>query len=285
MDKSRLPPWARPAQLRLASAFFEARVPHISVVLACYALPLCYAGRSTLRELQRTGQLRRAFLRRALDAAQMVGDLMAEGGLMPGPVGWDAALYEPLDEEDRAGALLCFSYVVLDGLKKLGVPASDAEAEAYLHAWSVVGHLMDIRSELLPRNFAEAEALWRALARRRFAPSSEGHELTAAIVEMMEDIVPGEPLDGLPSAMMRHLMGDALADTLGVPPADLPAHRASLTHAVARILEGSPLVAQIARRAARTYLEGWEPPKSSRRHVALCAPVSERAPESPPISA
>jgi hypothetical protein len=303
-----LPPWARPAEIRLGSAFFEAHAPQISVMLACYALPLCYAGPSVARELRRTGQLRSAHLRRVLDAAQMVGEVMVGAGLLPGgsgvaaaqkvrlrdavvrhllrtgPEGWNAALGEPLSQEDKVGALLCFSYGVLDGLKKLGIPASEEEAEAYLHTWNVAGHLMGVRDDLLPRDLADAEALWDALARRRFAPSPEGRELIAALVEMMEDIVPGDPLDGLPGAMMRHLMGDALADTLGVPPADRP-RGAIGTHEMWRILDGSPLVAQIARRAARTYLGSIAPPRSSKRPRSLYQPVSERSPESPPISA
>ena len=53
----------------------------------------------------------------------------------------------PVNQEDMVGTLLTFSAVILDGLKKMGFSISTSDADAYLHAWNVVGHLSGVEIE------------------------------------------------------------------------------------------------------------------------------------------
>src|SRR3954454_6141105 len=50
---------------------------------------------------------------------------------------WKAEYGLPINQEDLAGTLMSFSWVVMDGLDKLGISLSDSDREAYLHCWLV----------------------------------------------------------------------------------------------------------------------------------------------------
>jgi hypothetical protein len=85
--------------------------------------------------------------------------------------------------------------------------------------WNVVGHILGIREDLRPRSMADGEALFDLL-RRHWGASPEGEELTRATLDLMRELLPATPIDGLPAALVRHLAGDHCADLLGVPRAD-----------------------------------------------------------------
>jgi hypothetical protein len=106
--------------------------------------------------------------------------------------------------------------VVVDGLRRLEIDLDTEEAEAYLHAWRVVGHILGIQPEVLPANMADAEALARMIQRRQYAACPEGHGMTAALIGMMQQYVPGNIFDSVPAALIRYLMGGLNADLLGV---------------------------------------------------------------------
>jgi hypothetical protein len=54
---------------------------------------------------------------------------------------------------------MTFSVVVFDSLRRLGVPLRDEDADSYLHAWNLVGHLIGIREDLLPIDLPTARGL------------------------------------------------------------------------------------------------------------------------------
>src|SRR5262249_37127709 len=118
-----------------------------------------------------------------------------------------------------------------------------------------------IEDAFLPSHPEDAGALWRAVLRRKIPGSGEAQAYTVALVEMMEDIVPHDALDALPSAMMRHLMGDAMADGPRVPAGafspQLSGGGGVLGQLASRIRDDSPLGAQIARRGG-SYFRGVE---------------------------
>lgn len=190
-----------------------------------------------------TARLETDTKRRIGETAQMIINVMAPGGLTPKGQGindiqrvrlmhgairhlifqsgrWDPQWDQPINQEDLAGTLMTFTVTILDSLEKLGVKVESREAEAYLHAWKVVGHILGIRAEMLPENVADAEDLMSAIRRRQFAPSDAGRQMTSALIEMLEDQVPGTIFKGMPATMIRHLLGDNTSDIIGVPTAD-----------------------------------------------------------------
>jgi len=128
---------------------------------------------------------------------------------------WNPASGKPINQESMAYVILTFSYVGLRGLDSLGAHPSDEEREAYVHAWSVIGHVMGVRDELLARNFADAKFLFDTIKRRRRGASKDGAALTQALLKWMEDAVPAG-FKVLPKEMLAHLLGEEDARLLGV---------------------------------------------------------------------
>jgi hypothetical protein len=225
--------------------------PEILMVLGFYSLPSAYAARKGVQVLYRTGYLSHRPVRRVFETTQMVVDVMRPGGLKPRGSGirsaqkvrlvhaavrhllrtdtrqpWPAEYGFPINQEDMAGTLMTFSFIVLDGLAKLNIPLSTEQREDYLYAWVIVGRLMGVREELLPSNLQQAEALTRRIYSRQIAASSEGQLMTKALLEGMQQLVPGSWLDGIPVALTRHFLrqdpfgGLDVAELLGVPRAN-----------------------------------------------------------------
>lgn len=236
-----LPAWADHRLIDRSAALFGRHAGRAMLILGHYALPACYAARKGVQVLHMTARLSKNPRPRLLETAQFIFDVMAPGGLRPGGAGvrsaqkvrlmhaavrhlilqhgWNPEFDLPLNQEDMLGTLLTFSYVTLDGLRKLGFEVAEADAEAYLHAWNVVGALMGVREDMLPADIAAAGRLLLAIQRRHFAPSPEGRQLAAALVQMLKD-PGGGPLANMPVTMMRFFLGDVTADMLGLPPAD-----------------------------------------------------------------
>src|SRR5262249_36156671 len=151
----------------------------ILMVLGFYGLPADYAAKKGVKVLHRTAQLTRRPVRRVFETTQMVVDVMAEGGLGSEGRGvrsaqkvrlmhaavrhllthdpatpWDASLGLPINQEDLAGTLMTFAYVVLDGLARLGIALASDDREAYVHCWQAIGRIMGVREELIPADFA-----------------------------------------------------------------------------------------------------------------------------------
>ena len=89
------------------------------------------------------------------------------------------------------------------GLAALGVPISDEEQEAFVHAWNVVGAMLGLREELMPRDAADAAALSARIRERQWEESEEGREMTAALLEMLEESLPGRLIQALKRAARR----------------------------------------------------------------------------------
>jgi len=254
-----LPSWADPARIRVAQDLFVRCGWGAGAVLFCSSLPQCYAFPEGARVLLYTQGTSRHAWRRIIETGQLVFDVAAEGGLDPGGAGlrsaqkvrlmhaairhlvraqtsWNTAWGLPINQVQLAGTLLSFSCLVVDGLRRLGFEVSDEEADAWVHMWNVVGHVLGIREDLLPRGMTDGEALFDLL-RRHWGASPEGEELTRATLDLMRELLPSTPIDGIPAALVRHLAGDHCADLLGVPRADWTALLIDAATQLTRILD------------------------------------------------
>lgn len=268
LPEERLPPLLRdylahapelpamaPERLARGAAVFAAHAPEILLVLGFYSLPAAYAARNGVQVLVRTGYLEQRPLRRVFETTRAVVDMMRPGAFASGGSGaraaqkvrlihaavrhllrtdarraWPEALGVPINQEDLAGTLMTFSFLVLDGLRKLNIALSPGEREDYLYAWMIVGRGLGVRADLLPSSVREAEALTRQIYRRQIAASAEGQRMTRALIRALRELVPFACLDGVPAAMIRHFLrqdpfgGVDVASLLGVPRADWSAH-------------------------------------------------------------
>ncbi|HEX8824839.1 MAG TPA: oxygenase MpaB family protein [Archangium sp.] len=242
-QSARLPSWADKELIREGQAVFS-RCGSLSVVaLVCAALPTCYAGAQGVQVLHLTARLQTDTKRRIVETAQMVVDVMSPGGLEPDGWGikdaqkvrlmhaavrhlirqsgqWKPEWGQPINQEDMAGTLVTFSVVTIRALAKMGYTLSAREAQAYYHAWRVVGYIMGVDERLLPVELDDGERLADTIFQRVFRASPEGQAMTGALIELLEHIIPGNLFDGLSRTLIRHLVGESTADLLAVPPSD-----------------------------------------------------------------
>jgi hypothetical protein len=238
------------AKVRIGESIFGLYGPESLMVLGFYSLPAAYAAKKGVQVLYRTAYLLRRPMRRVFETTQMVVDVMARDGLGPHGQGirtaqkvrlmhaavrhlllndkerpWDPWLGVPLNQEDLAGTLMTFSFIVIEGLARLGIQLTDAEQDAYLHAWLAVGEVMGVDPILRPANMAEAKELTYIIRKRQIAESLEGRAMTAALVEGMQSLTPIF-FEGLPASMIRFFLDqdvflqEDIAGMLGVPKAD-----------------------------------------------------------------
>ena len=114
----------------------------------------------------------------------------------------DLASGVPLDQLELIYVLLSFSWVLIDGLDRLGYRMSASEREDHIRLWAVVGHMIGIVDPLLPGGPdlapASAEKMFERfradlLARgdplNRLLPGAmEGRQLVAALLSVLVDV-------------------------------------------------------------------------------------------------
>jgi hypothetical protein len=220
-----LPDWADPQRIAIGEDFFAVHGPTIVMAFACASLPKCYAFAKGVQVLHLTARLQsdpvrpdrrdrtadpqRHGARRARSQGRGIRDAQkvrlmhaAVRHLCSRSEHWDPSWDTPINQEDLAGTLCTFSIVPLEALEQLGMTVSDDEADGYLHAWNVIGHVLGIDHRLLAQDVGHATSLWAAITRRQWAPSEEGVEMTKALVDAMEHRTPGTIFDGLPAQMV-----------------------------------------------------------------------------------
>jgi hypothetical protein len=250
LEQTAAPADIESAQMSLAQEVFGVLGPEILAVLGFYSLPADYAAKKGVQVLYRTGRLITNPTRRVFETTQMVVDVMAPGGLGAEGRGlrsaqkvrlmhaavrhlltndpkhpWDPAFGTPVNQEDLAGTLMSFSFLVLDGLQRLGAQLSESDRDAYFQAWMAVGKIMGIRDELIPTSREEGRALTQLIHQRQIAESPEGVALAQALVEGYQGLLPFL-LKGAPVSLIHFFLdrdpftGQNVAALLGLPHAD-----------------------------------------------------------------
>ncbi|MFI9000960.1 oxygenase MpaB family protein [Streptomyces sp. NPDC053541] len=234
------PSWVDWGEMEKARLFFTDNDVHITTALSFASMPACYLVphvakllatthglKYPSKRMAETGQFTLYLMRpdafeaggRFVPAAQKVRLLHAsirhhlrrEGR-------WDtAALGVPICQEDMIGGQMFFSLLVLDSLHRLGIHMSTEGAEAYYYAWRVVGAVLGVDQEAVPKDLDEARRFLDLYMLRHMGPSADGSLLTRQLIELYEEVVPGTFFDPIVSALIRHLVGDTCADWLEVP--------------------------------------------------------------------
>ncbi|HTJ82686.1 MAG TPA: oxygenase MpaB family protein [Polyangiaceae bacterium] len=235
-----IPSWADARRIRRAQQFASRHLFHVTVSLFCASLPISYAAERGARVLVATGRMQGDELdKRVNETAQFILDIVAEDGF--GPRGSAVRAIQKvrlvhaavrthlqargfddsevaINQEDQLGTLFSFSALVIRSLRKLGVQITDTEADDYHHLWHVVGAMLGIREDLLPPTYFAAHELGDRISARQLRGSEHGRLLMKTLLAGMEAHVPH--LRAAPRHLVRHLIGDRLADELGVPGAD-----------------------------------------------------------------
>jgi hypothetical protein len=239
-----VPAWVDPALVAAGQECFARWGSHVFTALYAAALPSAYACWRGVQVLGLTARLETDTKRRLNETAQFHLDLMEPGGLEPGARGytdvrhvrlmhaavrwligndprvqWEPAWGTPINQEDLLETLLTFTEIAFEVFDRTGIVYTEEDANAYLHAWSLIGYYLGIRPDLLPLTRSQTSVLMPIVRRRQFGPSESGRELMAALLDQGCRLAP-PGLRGLPASTVRYYVGDATADMLDVPPAD-----------------------------------------------------------------
>jgi uncharacterized protein (DUF2236 family) len=235
-----VPRWADRDRLERGCTAVVEHGPQVCVALATASLVYCYAGYPGVKALTFSRRLDHDAVRRVGETAQFVLAVMAPGSLHRGGRGirkiqkvrllhaairhlvgssgrWDTATDGvPICQEDLAGTLMSFTWIVIDALRKLGVRVDDDEAEDYYYRWRVIGEMMGITPAAIPADLADARALTDEIARRNHRRSPEGIEMTRALFELHSASLP-VGFAGAAPALTRFLLGDEVAALVDLP--------------------------------------------------------------------
>ncbi|MFJ8055079.1 oxygenase MpaB family protein [Streptomyces sp. NPDC096142] len=234
------PSWVDWAEMERARLFFIDNNVHISTALSFAAMPACYVVppvakllsashglRYPSKRMAETGQFTVYLMRPdAFEAGSRFIPAVQKVRLLHAAIRhhllredqWDTGgSGTPICQEDMIGGQMFFSMLVLDSLHRLGVHMSTEGAEAYYYAWRVVGAMLGVDQDAVPKSLEEARQFLDLYLLRHMGPSEEGAVLTRQLIDLYEEVVPGTFFDPVVSALIRHLVGDTCADWLQVP--------------------------------------------------------------------
>ncbi len=209
------------------------------LVLGACSLVLGYCAPAGNKPLVLSGQLHTRARRRLDETARFVQAVNLPGGLAPGADGfvitgkvrvmhaavrglalrsgrWDHAAWSlPVNQHDMVATILLFSSILLGGLELMGLRVDRGEAEDYVHLWRHVGALIGVEPHLLPADRGAAEHLTAFIGATQRPPDDDSRALARALFDAYRP--PGSG-PGLDEAACRYLIGDHLADALGLRP-------------------------------------------------------------------
>lgn len=270
---------ADPDAIERANRVMSAYAPQIGMVLAVRCLLLLYASPPVARVLVGTGRLVQGPERRVLETGRFLELMVHPGALGPGGAAHDAVLRvrlqhayarralaptwegpgPPVDQRSMLFTLTVFSVALRRGLVAMGAGLTRREQADHLALWRHVGLVIGIEQELIPATLEEEEALFEGLL-SECLPGPEGRALASALIEGLARRPPYWVPPAALYALSRRLIGDALADGLG-----LPRHArwqvawgvaAKALRALDRGLRATDLGFSLASRAGRAYAAG-----------------------------
>ena len=284
-----VPSWVHGPGIAASTQLFERGGIFGGLTLGMRALMGGYAAPAGNKPLALTGRLRDAAPRRVAETLRFVTAVCAPGGMERGAPGWMISLHvrlmhaqvrrlvrlsgrwdsarwaEPINQHDMLATMLLFSEVYVEGLRIFGFIVSEAEAQAWIELWRYVGWVMGTELELLPRDYAEASQLRELIEQTQGPPDADSRALAAALLagpRIPDDAGGGaraliRARAGLSHGVCRMLMGDAVADGLGVEPAPLAAQLLPVIPAVIggfeRLRVLTPVLAESQRELGRRY--------------------------------
>lgn len=253
-----LPPDLDLARLERASEVFLRHAATACTVLLASSLPNGYAAPCLTHVLMISRDLQKEPFKRLMGVVQLLVNVTSRGAFAPGGLalvtaqklrllhagvraivphrrpGYAARYGPPVNHEDMLATLMGFSYLVIDGLRKLELPLTEQEAEDYYYLWRVYALLMGIHPEgapfddsFVPRTVEEAAAFYASYTRRQFTGPEEnpgGVLLAQENLDMMVSLIPRPfrhtELHLAPQIAMAELLGPEGMARVGIAPVE-----------------------------------------------------------------
>ena len=170
---------------------------------------------------------------KAIDSAQRVRLLHALVRHLilhhPKPVWNKQDLGTPVNQEDMAGTFLTFSWVVIDGLRRLDVRLRPEQERIFYDIWKRVAPALGLLPRLVPETVEDAERLTRLIrARQVDGPIQEGKVnedgkvMANALLDFLRRSLPWplKYIRRLPASVMRFFLPTSptdVAKSIGIP--------------------------------------------------------------------
>jgi hypothetical protein len=219
-----LPPWADKRLMLRGSEFFVKHAEQVMQLLGLLSLPYCYAAADGAMVLYLSQRLKDDAHKRLLDTADFIWDVMAPNAFEEEGNGfsailkirlthaiarfytlnsgkWDSNLGFPVNQEDMAGTNLAFSLIVIRGMR----------------------YMLGIDADLITPDGKSANLLEHAIRKRHFKTSEQGRALTKSLLNYFNQVTPANVSQQETIQLMRYLLGDEVAEILGIPDLKLPA--------------------------------------------------------------
>lgn len=253
----RLPSWVDAARLDRGGRVFLKHAVSASVVLLASSLPRGYAAPSLCKILSISRDLQKHPYDRLMGVLQLMVNVAGPGSFAPGGravvtaqklrllhagvrtlvprfrPGYEERHGVPVNHEDMLATIMGFSYLVTEGIRRMGLALSDAEAEDYYYLWRVYAQMMGIHPDgspedgaYIPADVGEAGEFYASYARRQETGPAEnpyGVVLTRDNLDMMKELIP-KPLRLLgfgyaPAIAMTELLTPEELARVGLRPA------------------------------------------------------------------
>lgn len=241
------PPWRDSARREAGAAALLRSGAAAGIVLGMKSLVLGYASPAGNKALMFSGQLQEKTPRRLAETSRFVQAVSQPGGMERYGQGlaitvkvrimhaqvrrlidrsgrWQPEAFgEPINQHDMLATVILFSAALVEGLRKLGYAVSAREADDISHLWREVGLRMGVEDALLPETHAKALSLAERIQAAQAPPDDDSRALVAALFSSRPHMARtpkekkvAERRAGVMQALCRHLIGDRLADELGV---------------------------------------------------------------------
>ena len=286
-DAARVPAWVDWSTCDAGGALLMRAGPLGGAVLGARSLVLGYASPGGNKPLVFSGRLKQQARRRLDETARFVQAVCRPGGMRPFADGWRitlkvrlihaqvrrmilrtgrweaAAWGHPINQHDLAGTTLLFSMSIIDGLRRLGMRIGPAEAESYIHLWRWAGRTLGVDADVLPASEPEAMRLGELIAATMGEPDDDSRALTRALFEAASR-VPGRSSRGAQRRVAfghfvcRALVGDELADKLGVPRSPVRFALPMLRGVVGGMQRVARVLPEVDRAAVRAGSRYWD---------------------------
>jgi hypothetical protein len=243
-----VPPWLDWERVARAHQVFTRAGLLGGLALGLSSLVHGYAAPEGNKPLAFSGRLKERADRRLAETGHFITAVTEEGGVRPGALGWRVVLKvrlmhaavrrlllasgrwstedwsHPINQHDMAATILLFSCVFIDGIRRVGVHVTPAEADDYQHLFRWVGTLIGVEPALLPASYAEAKHLAEAIHLMQGPPDADSRELVQALLEgplraadTPREVKRARRMVAISAGLCRSFVGDRLADQLGLP--------------------------------------------------------------------